>query len=82
MPDWKRKEGESHALCETMFHEDYTYYNNQKGQTVMKDPLNLKRCMRLYPHDDNQGGFFLAVFRKKSEIPRGIFNDKALSMDA
>ena len=28
VPDWKRKEGESNALCETMFHEDYTYHNN------------------------------------------------------
>jgi len=28
VPEWKRKVGESHALCETMFHEDYTYYNN------------------------------------------------------
>ena len=28
VPEWKRKEGESHALCETMFHEDYTYHNN------------------------------------------------------
>ena len=53
VPEWKRKEGESHALCETMFHEEYTYHNNQKDRTVLRDPLNLSRCMRFYPHDDN-----------------------------
>jgi multisite-specific tRNA:(cytosine-C5)-methyltransferase len=24
----------------------------------------MARCMRLYPHDDNQGGFFVAVIEK------------------
>ena len=32
----------------------------------MLDPLNLSRCIRLVPHDDNQGGFFCAVFEKNS----------------
>jgi hypothetical protein len=27
--------------------------------------------MRLYPHDDNQGGFFCAVFEKTETIGRG-----------
>ena len=82
VPEWKRKEGESHALCETMFHEDYTYHNNQKGRTVLRDPLNLSRCMRFYPHDDNQGGFFVAVFRKKEDMPSGHIYDTSMAMDA
>ena len=48
----------------------------------MRDPLNLKRCMRFYPHDDNQGGFFVAVFRKHTEIPSGVITDTSMSMDA
>ena len=82
VPDWKRVEGESHTLYETMFHEDYTYHNNAKGRKVMKDPLNLSRCMRFYPHDDNQGGFFVAVFQKFSDVPSGIIQDKTMAMDA
>ena len=34
----------------------------------MSDPLKLKRAMRFYPHDDNQGGFFVAVFEKFAEV--------------
>lgn len=82
VPDWKRKEGESHALCESMFHEDYTYYNNQKDRTVMRDPLNLTRCMRFYPQDDNQGGFFVAVFEKHADVPSGEIFDSTGVMDA
>jgi len=49
---------------------------------MLRDPLNLSRCMRFYPHDDNQGGFFVAVFRKKSDVPSGYINDKSMQMDA
>ncbi|CAO3595496.1 unnamed protein product [Absidia cylindrospora] len=28
------------------------------------DPLHLERCLRIYPHDQNTGGFFVAVFEK------------------
>ena len=46
-----------------MFHDVYTKANNEtKGP--LKDPLNLKFCLRLYPHDDNQGGFFVAVLKR------------------
>ncbi len=48
----------------------------------MRDPLNLSRCMRFYPHDDNQGGFFVAVFQKFNDIPSGIIQDTTMSMDA
>ncbi|KAI8330569.1 S-adenosyl-L-methionine-dependent methyltransferase [Chlamydoabsidia padenii] len=28
------------------------------------DSLHLERCLRIYPHDQNTGGFFVAVFEK------------------
>ena len=49
--DWKRK-----LLKESMFHSTYTNFNNEPLRKVdgqYKDPLNLKNCLRLYPHDDN-----------------------------
>lgn len=30
-----------------------------------RDALHLERCMRIYPHDQNSGGFFVAVLEKK-----------------
>ena len=33
------------------------------------DDVNLERCMRIYPHLQNTGGFFIAVLEKKSELP-------------
>lgn len=33
-----------------------------------KDNLHLERCMRVYPHLQNTGAFFVAVLEKKSEI--------------
>ena len=50
-----------------MFHEIYTKYNNENEKA--KDPLHLSRCIRLYPHDDNQGGFFVALFVRFEDEP-------------
>jgi len=33
------------------------------------EALPLRRCMRLYPHLQNTGGFFVAILRKVSKIP-------------
>lgn len=33
----------------------------------------LERCMRIVPHDQNTGAFFIAVFKKLSNLP-GISN--------
>ena len=48
VPDWKKKN-----IKETMFNDTYTYFNNEPDRTedMRYDPLNLKRCMRIYPHD-------------------------------
>lgn len=31
--------------------------------------LNIERCVRIFPNDQNTGGFFIAVFEKKRELP-------------
>lgn len=46
------------------------------------DPLNLKRCMRFFPHDDNQGGFFVAVFEKLLDTDDGLIMDSGYKKDA
>lgn len=46
------------------------------------DPLQLKNCLRLYPHDDNQGGFFVAVFEKLVADDSGIIEDNGMTYDA
>jgi len=39
--------------------------------------LPLERCMRITPHDQNTGAFFVAVFHKRSPFP-GSINHQAL----
>lgn len=34
--------------------------------------LPLERCVRILPHDQNTGGFFIAVFHKVSPLPGTI----------
>lgn len=35
----------------------------------------LDRCMRLLPHDQNSGAFFIAVLQKVSQLPGGLLYD-------
>ncbi|KAL8842916.1 MAG: hypothetical protein Q9170_000320 [Blastenia crenularia] len=39
-----------------------------EGMFPPRDQLPLDRCMRIYPHLQDTGGFFIAVLEKKSEI--------------
>lgn len=56
--------------------------NNSNGIEVLEDPataatisdeevstLPLERCMRIVPHDQNSGAFFISVFQKLSPLP-------------
>jgi hypothetical protein len=64
-----------------MFSEEYTFKNNKFASQL--DPLNLKRCLRLYPQDDNQGGFFVCVIEKTEDIKNGgDIIDHSYSKDA
>ncbi|TNV84770.1 hypothetical protein FGO68_gene17463 [Halteria grandinella] len=74
VPNWKKK-----VIKETMFNSTYTHINNEPERVSDEDrydPLNLKRCMRIFPHDDNQGGFFVAVFTKVLDEHEGFRYDE------
>jgi len=63
-----------------MFHPIYTKHNLDSETQL--DPLNLSRCMRVFPHDDNQGGFFVAVFTKLKDDDADVIEDKNYTMNA
>jgi len=66
-----------------MFSETYTDANNDEDHQFTKlDPLGLKHCMRFYPQDDNQGGFFVCVLEKILDEEEGIIHDDTYQMDA
>ncbi|XP_055829080.1 uncharacterized protein LOC129898434 [Solanum dulcamara] len=63
--------------------------NNSNGIEVLEDPataatisdeevstLPLERCMRIVPHDQNSGAFFISVFQKLSPLPAAAFQQK------
>ena len=79
--DWRQK-----VVKETMFTDTYTLHNNDEDKegspSLHADPLGLKNCMRFYPHDDNQGGFFVCVLEKILDEDDGIIFDDDYSMDA
>ena len=79
MPDWKRK-----VVKESMFQETYTVINNEtdRPEDMKHDPLNLKRCLRIFPHDQNQGGFFVAVFTKLLDDHEGFEYDELYEKNA
>lgn len=66
-----------------MFNSTYTEHNNTVANVheLMSDPLNLSYCMRFLPHDDNQGGFFCAVFERLTEDDSGFIQDDSMKMD-
>ena len=68
-----------------MFTSTYTDFNNDEDRgkdAPHADPLNLKHCMRFYPHDDNQGGFFVCVMEKILDEEEGLIYDDDYKMDA
>ncbi|KAL3355377.1 hypothetical protein AABB24_019446 [Solanum stoloniferum] len=63
--------------------------NNAHVIEVLEDPataatisdeevstLPLERCMRIVPHDQNSGAFFVSVFQKLSPLPAAAFQQK------
>ncbi|KAL6122369.1 nsun2 [Nucleospora cyclopteri] len=41
-------------------------YKSKKREFSFDNP-DLEKCIRIYPHDNNTGGFFIAVIRRKTE---------------
>jgi len=52
---------------ESMFHEIYTQKNFQNN-IYFSDPLNLRRTIRFYSHQNDSGCFYVAVIKKTKEI--------------
>lgn len=79
VPNWKRK-----VIRETMFTDPYTMFNNEidRPDDLKHDPLNLRRCLRILPHDQNQGGFFVAVFTKILDEHEGFVHDDMYQLNA
>ncbi|PHT31271.1 hypothetical protein CQW23_27608 [Capsicum baccatum] len=63
--------------------------NNGNGIAVLENPttaatisdeevstLPLELCMRIVPHDQNSGAFFISVFQKLSPLPAAAFQQK------
>ena len=78
--EWRKK-----VVKETMFTSTYTDFNNDQDRgpdALHADPLNLKHCMRFYPQDDNQGGFFVCVMEKILDEDEGLIYDDDYKMDA
>ena len=47
--------------------EDAVISASEVDEEVSSFPL--ERCMRIVPHDQNGGAFFIAVFHKRSDLP-------------
>lgn len=56
---WEEGKEEGHKLIPSMFPDEES------------DGFPLERCMRFLPHHQDTGGFFVAVFEKRSELPEG-----------
>jgi len=41
----------------------------------MRDVYKIHNSMRVLPHDQNTGGFFIAVFKKHKETTKLLSND-------
>lgn len=51
--------------------EDAVISANELDEEVSSFPL--ERCMRIVPHDQNGGAFFIAVLHKHSPLPGDIY---------
>jgi len=55
-------------LDETTVNEGYKATMFPPTEEENRD-INLERCIRVYPHQQDTGGFFIAVLKKKSSLP-------------
>ncbi len=66
------------------FYESFEQFNEQadpsKKSSILETmfaqsdlaEMGIEKCMRLYPHLQNTGGFFVAVFEKSAEAPLNV----------
>lgn len=58
-------------------YEEMAYISSEESAVEVCD-LPLERCMRILPHDQNTGGFFIAVLHKVSPLP-GEFEELSVA---
>ena len=73
------KENKDNLIKETMFHEIYTKENHESN-VYCSDPLNLRRCVRIYSHQNNSGSFFIAILRKKENTQQEKESDYSIPL--
>lgn len=74
------KNNKDNLIKKTMFHETYTK-SNFESNVYLKDPLNLRRCFRIYSHQNNTGSFFIAILHKKAQTIIENQNDYSIPLN-
>lgn len=74
------KNNKDNLIKKTMFHEIYTK-SNFESNVYLKDPLNLRRCLRIYSHQNNTGSFFIAILHKKEQTMIENQNDYSVPLN-
>ncbi|XP_041040790.1 RNA cytosine C(5)-methyltransferase NSUN2 [Carcharodon carcharias] len=74
LTSWKVMTRESHWYAEWSEVPENKQTQIRPTMFPIKDPeklklMNLERCIRILPHHQNTGGFFIAVLEKKAPIP-------------
>jgi len=79
LPELKRRPGMKKWKVGDVFawHNSFEETGKKRQKTVAKtmfwepsyDSMPLERCVRVFPHLDDTGGFFITVFQKKGELP-------------
>jgi len=59
-------------ILPSMFTTPYTDIN---WKNIKDDPMNLHNCIRIYPHDQQSSGLFIAVMRKIKKENDTIYDD-------
>ena len=73
--EYKEIKGKNELLQESMFHDVYTR-DNWESNVFYSDPFNLRRCIRVYSHQNNCGSFFIAVIKKKESTDTDQMQNK------
>lgn len=76
LPSLVRRPGVSKWKVSESYSKVYESYNQVEQDSKLTESMfppnkdvNLERCLRIYPHLQDAGGFFVAVIKKVSEFP-------------
>ena len=82
LPELKRRPGMKHWKVGDVFgwHDSYDQTGRKRQKTIAKtmfwddeyESYPLERCVRIFPHLDDTGGFFITALRKVKELPEDM----------